>query len=650
MFTLAFVSAWLGLSTYDPELTVALVFPPVGTAVVWLATGRRETLPWDLTLLGAATLAGAFVAGVVWQAAAMSVVVTVAQGVVTVGVLSVAHRRRGRGAAQLTRLPDVALLALGCAVGAVASAALRAAGLGLLPLLPFDEFALTAARNLSWSFGLGAAGLLLLREDRGGIRAPRGLGPRWIVEGVLVTAATAWVFGLMFSEQPRALGFVLILAVLWTAIRTTPTVTVALALVLGVAGVAFTLARRSPFVASGDAFEGAVLAQVFLVSVVLAGLVLAVGTEERQLAVERAERAEREARSRATLLTAVLEHIDEGISVITPDDRYSVRNPAALRLSGQGGFLNPDADDPDSAVMLDEQGVPLSVDQMPHARALRSGTPVVREIVRVRQSDRERTLEVTSVPLLDQEDLLPVVVNTLRDITEAEAERDQLVSFAGVVAHDLKNPLTVIRGWSESLQEELAGEGSPDVATLRAMVARVVTASDSMRGFIDDLLGMTIARDRQLELEVLDLTAVAEEVAELRRTGETRPRITVQPGMRVTADRFLVRQLLDNLVGNAVKYVAPEVRPAVSVSAVEDDGMVEVVVSDNGIGIPPDQRERVFQPLVRADGASSYAGTGLGLAICRRVVERHGGRIWVDRGAVQGTTFRFTLPAVTAHD
>ena len=177
------------------------------------------------------------------------------------------------------------------------------------------------------------------------------------------------------------------------------------------------------------------------------------------------------------------------------------------------------------------------------------------------------------------------------------------------------------------------------------MVARVVTASDSMQGFIDDLLGLTIARDRRLELEVLDLSEVAEEVAELRRTGETRPRITVQPGMCVTADRFLVRQLVDNLVGNAVKYVAPGVRPSVSIAATEADGLVEVAVADNGIGIPSDQRERVFQPLVRTDGATSYAGTGLGLDICRRVVERHGGRIWVDPQVQHGATFRFTLPA-----
>ena len=90
-----------------------------------------------------------------------------------------------------------------------------------------------------------------------------------------------------------------------------------------------------------------------------------------------------------------------------------------------------------------------------------------------------------------------MVVNTLRDVTSEHEERDQLVSFAGVVAHDLKNPLTVVRGWTESLREELEADEEPDVAVLRSMLARVQGASDQMHHFIDDLLAFTVARDRR---------------------------------------------------------------------------------------------------------------------------------------------------------
>lgn len=211
-----------------------------------------------------------------------------------------------------------------------------------------------------------------------------------------------------------------------------------------------------------------------------------------------------------------------------------------------------------------------------------------------------------------------------------------------MVAHDLKNPLTVVRGWTESLREELEAE-DPDVPVLRSMLSRVQGASDQMHHFIDDLLAFTVARDRPLDIDDVDLSALAEEVAELRREGETRPRISVQDGMKVRADRPLVRQLLDNLVGNSVKYVAPGVRPQVAVSAVERDGLLEVSVTDNGIGIPPGMRQRVFDSFARAH-AVDYGGTGLGLAICERAVSRHGGRIWVDDTVERGTRISFTLP------
>ena len=151
------------------------------------------------------------------------------------------------------------------------------------------------------------------------------------------------------------------------------------------------------------------------------------------------------------------------------------------------------------------------------------------------------------------------------------------------------------------------------------------------------------SRGPSLELERIDLTALAEEVAELRRGGDTHPRISVQPELWVTGDRFLLRQLVDNLVGNAVKYVAGGVRPSVMVVGRGLGGELEVSVTDNGIGIPLEQRRRVFSSFVRAHG-TDYTGTGLGLAICQRVVDRHGGRIWVGEEPREGTRISFTLP------
>ena len=132
----------------------------------------------------------------------------------------------------------------------------------------------------------------------------------------------------------------------------------------------------------------------------------------------------------------------------------------------------------------------------------------------------------------------------------------------------------------------------------------------------------------------------------MRAHAENRPRITVAEGLRVWGDEVLLRQLLDNLIGNAVKYVAPGVRPEIEVTGHQSADELEVRVSDNGIGIPPDEREQIFDTFHRAH-AQGYRGTGLGLSICRQIVERHGGSIRVEAAAGGGSAFVITLPTRT---
>ncbi|TQS39790.1 sensor histidine kinase, partial [Cryptosporangium phraense] len=114
----------------------------------------------------------------------------------------------------------------------------------------------------------------------------------------------------------------------------------------------------------------------------------------------------------------------------------------------------------------------------------------------------------------------------------------------------------------------------------------------------------------------------------------------------VHADPVLARQLLDNLIGNAIKYTAADALPHVSIRTTRaGDGMVEVEVTDNGIGIPAGQHEAIFANFHRAHPGAQYTGTGLGLAICRRIVERHGGAITAADNPSGGSRFTFTLPA-----
>jgi signal transduction histidine kinase len=113
----------------------------------------------------------------------------------------------------------------------------------------------------------------------------------------------------------------------------------------------------------------------------------------------------------------------------------------------------------------------------------------------------------------------------------------------------------------------------------------------------------------------------------------------------VRADANRIRQILTNLLGNALKFTAPGVAPRVLVSGQANDAVGELAVADNGIGIDPEQAERAFEMFARVPGpAGEYRGTGLGLTIARRIVERHGGRLWVEPNAGGGSVFRLTLP------
>jgi signal transduction histidine kinase len=252
------------------------------------------------------------------------------------------------------------------------------------------------------------------------------------------------------------------------------------------------------------------------------------------------------------------------------------------------------------------------------------------------------------------------VVVVFHDVTAERRERDELASFAGVVAHDLLNPLTVIDGWSEALLEE-ARDGTPvDPETQVQRLDRIQRAAQRMQHLISDLLAYTTARDLTINPVRVDLAAVASDVARARVDASRvrdlpEPLITIEPDLPpVLAEPVLLRQVVDNLIGNAVKYVAAGVRPEIEVRARRTDGeggqLVEIEISDNGIGIPHGQHDQVFDSFHRAH-KDGYRGTGLGLSIVKRIVERHGGTASArDREGGRGTTMTVSFPAASVGD
>jgi signal transduction histidine kinase len=233
-----------------------------------------------------------------------------------------------------------------------------------------------------------------------------------------------------------------------------------------------------------------------------------------------------------------------------------------------------------------------------------------------------------------------------RQLRQRETE---LVGFAGVVAHDLRSPLARIIGYADFLREDAAPQLEP---AHQDFLERLYGGAQRMQALIDDLLNYATADNRVLNTAKVDLHQLADDILRERipGLGEARPTVVIDPLPVVLGDPTLLRQVLDNLISNALKYTAYGNDPYVQLGSRPsgDDGW-RIEVADHGIGIPEDQRKTVFTAFARAGGSEGYPGTGLGLAIVHRVVERHGGHVGVEANQGGGSRFWFTMPrAATA--
>ena len=658
LFVLTVVLGIVGQLTFYAPAQISLIWPVSGVALIWLLTATPRTLGLDAGLLAvAAALSVLLGIGGIDRA-----VFSAVQAVVpTVCMLLVLRRSRRWGAgvrrdtSPLT-LADLAPLGAAVLVGGAVSAALRAWGLGLIDPSGTANALLTAVRTVAWAFVPAA---IALTWTQGRPRAHRpvvvsvGTTAR-VAEWVVVAGLSLGSMWLLFtSPDPLPVLYPTFLVAVWASLRTTTTVAALVTSAVGLLAIAFTLAGEGPFVAVADPRAGAALAQGFLVCLTLVSLIMSLALQDRRSALARAEEATEEAHSRADLLDAVVANITEGILVVQDDDVVLLRNDASSRLV-PAADERPATGPTGPYELWNRDGSQVDPGRLPSRLALDGQEQERRDFQVVRDTEVVRTLEVGATRLPDLKDQPARAVVTFRDVSQERTERSELEAFAGVVAHDLANPLTIITGWSEALSFDASTSSAMDPAEVTAIADRIMSASVQMHAFINDLLSFTMTRNQPLRTQDVDLTQLCEDVSRMRR--QTRPdaEIVVQPGMRAHGDLGLLRQLLDNLIGNALKYVAAEVSPVVRVTAEPTAHGLRVSVRDNGIGIPVEDRSRVFGDFYRVDSArGQYQGTGLGLAICKRVVDRHGGRIWVSsddedldgggRGST-GTLISFTLP------
>jgi PAS domain S-box-containing protein len=221
----------------------------------------------------------------------------------------------------------------------------------------------------------------------------------------------------------------------------------------------------------------------------------------------------------------------------------------------------------------------------------------------------------------------------------------ELDRFAAVAAHDLQEPLRTMAGFAQILQERYAATLDEDGKNYLDYVSSAV---GRMERLVDDLLGYAKAGEPSPAASKVDLAGAARTVvSELQAAIEARRAdvvLEVDAALAVRAHPRDVDSVLRNLMSNAVKFADPD-DPRVVVRGTRVGGSVRVDVIDNGIGVDPAHRPRLFRPFQRLHSAADYPGTGLGLAIAQRVVERNGGTIGVESTAGQGSRFWFTLPA-----
>jgi len=231
-----------------------------------------------------------------------------------------------------------------------------------------------------------------------------------------------------------------------------------------------------------------------------------------------------------------------------------------------------------------------------------------------------------------------------RQVAALSQSNTDLERFAHVVAHDLQQPLRSVSGFADLLAarsyDRLDERGRESLGFIRDGVER-------MGAMLDGILDYSRVAGRGLSRERVDMDAVVRDaIADLARAIEDRgAQVTVEPLPVVEGDPVQLRQLVSNLLANALKF-SGDAPPRVEIEAGETDAGWTFAVRDAGIGIDPRDTERIFGMFARvhANGAGQAEGTGIGLAVCRRIVERHGGEIWVESTPGGGSTFRFTLP------
>jgi len=368
-------------------------------------------------------------------------------------------------------------------------------------------------------------------------------------------------------------------------------------------------------------------------------------------------------------LATVINSIAEGVVLCNREGRLVLANQSAMELLSVERIPTEQSlsEMPDFYAIRDLEGAPLPVDSLPLARAL-SGEVFHDYRVLVRgASGQDTVLSFSGAPVYDDEDFVDGAVVIFRDVTTSQKLERAKDDFLAVAAHELRSPLAAVRGYTDLLvrrEQRRSEEDSPELRGLTILAQQVT----HMLRMVDNILDVSRIDAGQVSLQPqpINLVALANQVLEQQRPTAGDRILDLDsspPELIVTCDSLRIRQVLTNLVGNAIRYSPPSTYVRVSLSlksvaaiaarhpayaathppANSHELQALISVTDQGSGISDDQLGRLFRRYSRGRERRGE-GLGLGLYLSREFVARHGGEIWAESREGQGSTFYFTLP------
>ncbi len=250
----------------------------------------------------------------------------------------------------------------------------------------------------------------------------------------------------------------------------------------------------------------------------------------------------------------------------------------------------------------------------------------------------QRKRAENDLSLLNEELELRVKART-RELEDANRELDQ---FTYIASHDLQEPLRKQQMFTTILDEEVGDDINEDA---KLAMRAINSGAARMQELVRSLLELSRARNQEMQLSLLSLDNVIRDVLNglSLRIEETAAKVSAEPLPEIYCDSILITQVFQNLLTNAMRFTTKGTSPVISVYHTVLDDQIQITVEDNGIGIALEPQYAIFSPFKRLHARADYPGTGIGLSICKKIIERHGGSIWVESELGEGSRFHFTL-------